>query len=64
MYTLQSVLELTKFNKGLWCVIYRGDRYISEGILSDLLPSNTRIRIERYSLESGEYGDYLLLHIA
>lgn len=64
--TLQRVLELTKLTKVCCCRIYKGGRYISEGILSDLLPSDTRIRIriERYSLVSDEYGVYLLLHIA
>lgn len=64
MYTLQRVLELTKLTKYCCCVIYRGDICISEGILSDLLPSNTRIRIESYSVECDEYNVFLLLHLA
>ena len=64
MYTLQRVLELTKLTKDCCCMIYKGARYISEGILSDLLPSDTRIRIESYIVKSDEYGVYLLLHLA
>ena len=64
MYTLQRVLELTKLTKDCYCMIYKGDRYISEGFLSVLLPSDTRLRIERYSLEIDESGLYLLLHLA
>lgn len=63
MYTLQRVLELTKLTKFCWCRIYKDGRCITQGILVDLLPSDTRIRIERYSLVSDEYGDYLVLHI-
>ena len=64
MYTLQRVLELTKLTKDCCCMIYKGGRHISEGFLSELLPSDTRIRIERFSVEIDDYGLYLLLHIA
>lgn len=64
MYTLQRVLELTKLPEDFCYVIYKRGRYVDEGILSDLLHSDTRIRIDRYSLEIDDYGLYLLLHIA
>lgn len=64
MYNLKRVLELTKLPDDFCFVIYKRGRYVDEGILSDLLDSDSRIRIERYSLETDNYGPYLLLHIA
>lgn len=64
MYTLQRVLELTRLPEDFCYVIYKRGRYVDEGILSDLLHSDTGIRIERFSLEIDDYGLYLLLYIA
>lgn len=62
MYTLEKVLELVKAGDDIYCKLYKTDRYITEGVVSDLLDMDTRI--EMYGLESDEYGDYLLLYLA
>lgn len=64
MYTLKKVLELVNAGEDIYCEVYRSDRYITEGWLSDLdLESDTRI--ERYRMDVDGYDDeYLVLFLA
>lgn len=64
MYTLKKVLELVNAGEDIYCGVYRSDRYITEGWLSDLdLESDTKI--EMYRLDYDYEGDvYLILHLA
>lgn len=62
MYTLEKILYLVNAGSDIYCKLYKADRYITEGVVSDLLDMDTRI--EMYGLESDEYGDYLLLYLA
>ena len=64
MYTLKKVLELVNAGEDIYCEVYRSDRYITEGWLSDLdLESDTKI--ERYRKDY-DYEGYatLVLHLA
>lgn len=62
MYTLKKVMEMLNVGTDIYCVLYRTDRYIGEGWLSDLeLDSNTKIEI--YRLASDDEGEYLVLHL-
>lgn len=61
MYTLEKVLELIGCGSDVYCLLYRTDRYIGEGWLSDIdLDPDTKI--EMYRLESVD--DCLVLHLA
>lgn len=64
MYTLKKVLELVKAGEDIYCEVYRSDRYITEGWISDLdLESDTKI--EMYRLDHHDEGDVsLVLHLA
>lgn len=64
MYTLKKVLELVNAGEDIYCEVYRSDRYINEGWLSDLdLESDTKI--ERYRKDYDIEGyPYLVLHLA
>ena len=64
MYTLEKVLYLVNAGIDIYCEIYKTDRYITEGWLSDLdLESDTMI--EAYRLDYDDDGDeYLILHLA
>lgn len=64
MYTLKKVLELVNAGEDIYCEVYRTDRFITEGWLSDLdLESDTKI--ERYRMDYDEDGDeYLMLFLA
>lgn len=62
MYTLKKVMEMLNVGTDIYCVLYRTDRYIGEGWLSDLeLDPNTKIEI--YRLASDDEGEYLVLHL-
>ena len=64
MYTLAKVLELVNAGSDIYCEIYKTDRYITEGWLSDLGFDITR-KIEMYRLDYDDDGDeYLVLHLA
>lgn len=64
MYTLKKVLELVNAGEDIYCEVYRTDRFIAEGWLSDLdLESDTKI--ERYKMDYDVDGDeYLVLFLA
>lgn len=62
MYTLKKVMEMLNVGTDIYCVLYRTDRYIGEGWLSDLeLDPNTKIEI--YRPASDDEGEYLVLHL-
>lgn len=62
MYTLEKVLYLVNADSDIFCEIYKGDKCIIMGWLSDMdLEPNTKI--ERYRLGYDGYR-YLILHIA
>lgn len=63
MYTLKEVLELLNVGEDIYCELYRTDRSITNGWLSDMeLKPDTRIAA--YALESDDEGEYLLLYLA
>lgn len=62
MYTLEKVLELVNAGSDIYCVLFRGWRACGEGWLSDL-SMDAKQKIEAYSLETDEDGDYLVLHL-
>lgn len=64
MYTLKKVLELVNAGEDIYCEVYRSDRYITEGWLSDLdLEYDTKI--EMYRMDYDVDGDVsLVLHLA
>lgn len=64
MYTLKKVLELVNAGEDIYCEVYRTDRYINEGWLSDLdLDPDTKI--ERYKMDYDVEGyKYLILFLA
>lgn len=62
MYTLEKVLYLVNADFDIFCEIYKGDRCIAMGYLSDL-DLESDIKIETYRL--GYDGvQYLILHLA
>ena len=64
MYTLEKVLELVNAGSDIYCVIYKSDRYITEGWLSDL-DLEPDSKIEMYRLDYDDEGEeYLVLHLA
>ena len=65
MYTLEKILYLVNAGRSdIYCEIYKSDRYITEGWLSDLdIESDTMI--EMYRLNYDDEGDeYLVLYLA
>ena len=64
MYTLEKVLELVNASEDIYCELYKGGRYISEGWVWEMYLKPDR-KIEAYRLEHDENGDeYLVLHLA
>jgi hypothetical protein len=64
VYTLERVLYLVDDGSDIYCKIYKSDRYVAEGWLTDMdLDSDTKI--ESYRLDYDCYGEeYLVLHLA
>lgn len=63
MYTLGKVMELLNVGTDIYCILYRYNRYITEGWLSDLdLEPNTKIEMYRLDYDKGD--EYLVLHLA
>lgn len=63
MYTLEKILYLVNAGSDIYCEIYKSDRYITEGWISDLdLEPDTKI--EMYRLDYDEGDEYLVLHLA
>ena len=64
MYTLKEVLELVNAGEDIYCEVFRTNRFITDGFISDLdLESDTKI--EMYRLDYSYEGDpYLVLHLA
>ena len=64
MYTLEKVLELVNVGEDIYCELYRPDRSIICGRLSDMeLKPDTRI--EMYGVETDADGvEYLVLYLA
>lgn len=64
MYTLEKILYLVNAGSDIYCKIYKTDRYITEGWLSDLdLESDTMI--EAYRLDNDDDGvEELVLYLA
>lgn len=61
MYTLKKVLELVNVGEDIYCEVYRSDRYITEGWLSDLdLESDTKIERYRKYYDVDGYGNLIL----
>lgn len=64
MYTLERVLELVNAGDDIYCDLYRGDRKICEGWITDL-GLDSACFIEAYRIDYDEDGDeYLVLHLA
>lgn len=63
MYTLGKILELENLGTDIYCVLYKGDRYIREGWLIDFYLDLT-MNIESYSFEDENGEQYLRLNIA
>lgn len=61
MYTLEEVLYLVNADSDIFCEIYKGDRCIIMGWLSDL-DLESDIKIERYSLDY-DGVQYLILYL-
>lgn len=64
MYTLEKVLYLVNAGLDIYCVIYTGAIYVTDGWLSEMdLDSDTKIEMYRMAYDKG--GDeYLILHLA
>lgn len=64
MYTLKKVLELVNAGEDIYCELYRTDRFITEGWLSDLdLEPYTNIEMYRLDYDDDGY-EYLELDLA
>lgn len=64
MYTLGTVLDLVEVDCDIYCELYRKDRKICEGWLTDL-GVDTASLIEAYRVEYDDEGDeYLVLYLA
>lgn len=64
MYTLGMVLDLVDAGDDIYCELYRRDRKICEGWLTDLGLDSAAL-IEAYRVEYDDEGDkYLVLYLA